>query len=117
MLTSDELAQVRATQGLTMLNQGTIYRLSRTSDGMGGTSEVWTSVLTIPCRVSAGSASDSSVLAGQLRERAPWRVTVPALTDIRVTDRIQVDGRTLEVVGIDAPSTYETARVCICAEA
>lgn len=118
MLTADELLLVRATQVLTMQSQGEITRPTTTSDGMGGTTGTWATIVTVPCRVSAGSASDSTMLAGQLRERAPWRVTLPALTDIRVSDRIRIDGsRTLEVVGIDAPSTYETARVCVCAEA
>ncbi len=117
MLSAVELTAARATQALTMTNTATIQRPTHASDGMGGTRTTWATVGTTACRTTAAGAQDSQLVAGQLRERASWRVTAPALTDIRTTDRLVIDGRTLEVVGVSAPATYETARVCICAEA
>ena len=100
-----------------MTNTATIQRPSHSSDGMGGTRTVWATAGSTPCRISAAGSADSQVVAGQLRERVSWKVTAPALTDIRTSDRLVIEGRTLEVVGVSAPATFETARICYCAEA
>lgn len=99
-----------------MLDSASIRRPVVANDGIGGTSRTWSVVGTVKCRMAVNAAGDSAVLAGQIVERAPWRVTFPALTDIRNTDRLVINGKTLEVVGVAGPSTYETARVVVCTE-
>ena len=99
-----------------MLDSALIKRPSVNPDGLGGTERVWSTMGTVRCRVAVNASGESTVLAGQIVEKAPWRVTFPALTDIRTTDRVVVKGKTLEVVGVAASSTFETARVTYCAE-
>jgi len=116
MLTTAEMNNARAVQELTMLNTASIQRPTTTSDGMGGTTQAWQSIGESKCRIAINAGKDAIVLAGQIRERAPWRVTFPALTDVRVSDRLIVGDVYLEVVGVSGPSTFETARIALCAD-
>jgi len=125
MLSADEMAQFRATQELTMTDSAEIQRPTVALDGMGGTTKTWVAIGTIKCRIAVnvgalsstgGANSLSGTLAGQIVEKAPWRVTFPALTDVRTSDRLVVGSKRLEVVGISGPSTYETARISICVD-
>lgn len=117
MLSAEDFQAARDTQRLTMLDEATIQRPTEVSDGMGGIEHTWEAIGTVICRIAVNAGRDAFVIAGQLRETAPWKVTFPALTDVRVTDRLIVKGMTLEVVGVAGPSTFETARIVICEDA
>lgn len=116
MLGATELAAMRAMQVQTMASAAVVVRIARVSDGMGGweTSET---TAESPCRLSpSANMPVAQIYAGRLGEGLPWRATFPAGTDVQEGDRVTVDGRMFEVLGVLAPYTYETARVCICAE-
>ena len=114
MLPTAELADARALQALTMSQQATIGRPALGGDGMGGWTESVATVGTMACRVGVAKEADVRQVAGMLRERTPLMITSPALADVRVGDRLTVDGVVYQVLAVLAPATLETARRCIC---
>lgn len=116
MLTDAELAAMQAVQESTMTQTATITRITRVPDGMGGWTEV-TASTDVDCRLApSNNMAQAAIFAGQLRERVPWRCTLPSGTDIIDSDRVTVDGVDFEVVGILGPYGFETALVVILAE-
>ena len=116
MISANELASMQAEQAKTLTTAASIVRRTYTSDGMGGQTE--TLVLTdAMCRiVPSANMPDYSIFAAQAVEKQLFRVTFAAGTDIRKDDQIITLGQTLEVLGILAPKTVETARVVIAVE-
>lgn len=116
MLTGAQLTAMRAAQEAVMTQTATITRLATSSDGMGGYTQT-PSTTTTACRIAPTlNMPDATIYAGRLQEGLPWRVYVPTGTDVREGDRLTVGSKTLEVLGILAPHTYETATCCVCAE-
>lgn len=115
MITTAELADMRAVQALTLTEAATVKRHTLASDGQGGVSETWATVATVGCRVSPITSNDERLLGGRLVEGVMQRVTLPALTDVRLADRIGVGGREFEVLAV-ALHSQETARVVVCVE-
>ena len=116
MLNDAELDKMRSEQRKTMLDTATIGRRILASDGAGGTTETFTQEESV-CRIAASSNQpDYQMFGGVVNEAQLWRITFPALTDVRKTDQVMCNGRTFEVVGVMAPATFETARVTICVE-
>jgi head-tail adaptor len=93
-----------------------IQRATITHTG-DGTSTTWATSSTTTCRVSplASSAMEGVAASAAIQANAQWTIWLPALTDVEVTDRIVVNGRTFEVARVGERS-YETARECICRE-
>ncbi|MGQ9809704.1 MAG: head-tail adaptor protein, partial [Armatimonadota bacterium] len=86
----------------------------RASDGAGGFTETWTPVATAACRLSPlGQTPQEQVIAARLTNISGWVVTLPALTDVRPTDRLVIGSRTFEVVGI-LTGSWEISRRVIC---
>lgn len=116
MLSATELAAMRVVQAATMTSTAVVTRIARTSDDMGG----WTQSETthsLACRIApSANMPTASIYAGRLAEGLPWRLTVAAGADVQEGDRVTVDGRGFEVLGVMGPYTNETARVCVCAE-
>ena len=92
-----------------------VRRRTLASDGMGGNSETWATAATIACRISPVTGRDQALLGGRTLENAVMRVTVPALTDVRLADRVHVGSRQFEVLAV-AGHSWETARVVVCEE-
>jgi hypothetical protein len=94
-----------------------VVRGANTSTG-DGTSVVWTAVATgVACRVSpsGAGATESTGASGGIQDVAGWTIWLPALTDVRVTDRIVFGPRTFEVSRVGARS-YEAVRELLCEE-
>lgn len=115
MLSTAELAGLRATQALALPDVATITRRSYASDGMGGQTAT-TATHTLPCRAAPASAQQAQLVAGQLNERAAWRITFAQGADVLETDMITVGARSFEVLTLLAGGSWETARVALCAE-
>lgn len=98
---------------------GTILRLSASSDGTGGRSVSWTTLMTTPCRVmEAGApAMDEQRIADHLRDKQLYIVAFPAGTDVRITDRIQTNGLILSIEGVKVPQSIEVERVVLATRA
>lgn len=115
MLAAGQLDGARAMQVMTMTETCAVERDVAVGDGAGG--EVLTPgvVDTLFCRVAPTRLSErESLMALGLQSAAVFRVTVPAESDVRVTDRLSVGGTVYEVMAVQGPGTLETARVCLC---
>lgn len=116
MLTTAEVASMQATQAETLTTPCTIARRVYTDDGMGGQEETLSLAETV-CRIApSANMPDYQIYAARAAEKQLWRVTFAAGTDVRMNDQVIVQGRTLEVLGVLAPATVETARRTICVE-
>jgi len=116
MLTTAQMAAMQAVQTAAMSQTATITRLTNVSDGMGGYTQTATTS-TAACRVAPSlNMPVATVFAGRLNEGLPWRVYLPAGTDVQEGDRLTIGSRSYEVLGILAPHTFETATCCVCAE-
>lgn len=121
------LAGARRSQESSMTDRAIIRRSTPVDDGGGGSTEVVSFLGPYFCRVGVSKLQRGEILvAGQLQGGLPWIVTFPALTDVRLSDRINVDGtvvsndfvggRNFEILAIYAATSFETARQCVCAE-
>jgi hypothetical protein len=123
VLSAAELADLRTVAASTMTDTCQVLRpASGGSDGAGGELEpTWTPVATVPCAVAPHDvqASEGAVGAAALVGSADWRVTLPADTDVRLTDRLAQTApagaaRTFEIQAVRGPRTREIQRVVLC---
>lgn len=116
MLSDSELEQMRADQLATMTETATVTRRSTVSDGAGGGVQTETT-FTLPCRRTIMRAGQGEALAsGQFVQGQNWRVTFPALSDIRQGDGLTIDGKRYEVIAVLGPKTRGTALPVYCKE-
>lgn len=117
MLTATDLQSMRAALQESLPETVTIQRLTRASDGMGGFNETWAQVASVPGRLSpAGTQPTEGVVASVLQSQQAWIVTLPAGTAVTAADRLQIGSRTFEVIGVQAPRSYEIATRIVAVE-
>lgn len=117
MLSSAQLTAMRAVQAQTFDMSAAVTRRSVSLDAAGRPVETPSTVATVACRVAPARAADGErVEAGRVQGQTLWRVTVPALTDVRLSDALLVGSRSFEVVAVWGAESRETARVCLCVE-
>lgn len=87
----------------------TIRHVATTSNSHGGFAETFTDTEDVPCRLSGATGSENTVVGATLSSQQ-WTLTLPYDTTIAVKDRVLVLGRTMEVVNVDAPRSWITAR-------
>lgn len=108
----------------------TIRRAVRGRVVGGGISETWANVgIDIPCRIaSASTPQGETLLADQMSALKRWNVTMPLGTPVAEGDYIDITGtdilndtddsntwpRTVRVVGVPDPATYEVLRLAVC---
>lgn len=85
----------------------TVLRRMGSSDGAGGQSQTWTAhAAGVPCSVTALGGGASGIGGGERDSEGRWEVAVayrlsmPGGTDIRASDRVQVDDLTVEVTAV-----------------
>lgn len=111
MLTENEICDLRGEFDDLLGESCEIQRATTTSDGMGGSTDTWATVATVCCTVAPVSRTGRAERTGeQVREVQARMVTLPAETDVRLTDRLIVNGQTLEVVDLRESRTYEIVR-------
>lgn len=91
------------------------YVETNTADGV---TEAWSDIaMNVRCSVAPiGTGGGEQLEAGaQIAAVNRWTVSLPALTDVTVRDRLVTSGRTFEVERVDA-RTFEVRRDCICRE-
>ena len=117
MLSTSDLAAMRTTLEVSLPESVGIGRRSQASDGAGGYTDTWSTVASVAGRVSPGGLTPQErAIAERLVGVQTWTITLPALTDVRAADRLIVGSRTLEVVGVLAPRSYELCTRCVCVE-
>ncbi len=108
-LTAGELAQARTDAAILLSSSCAIRRMTRTPNDSGGYTETETTVATVGCRIGQPSGREF-IAGGKTAEESDAIVHMPALTDIRGTDRILVGGVTYEVSGPPVAVTDEILR-------
>lgn len=112
MVTSADLAELRAAQNALMPDTAAIIRRTDgTRDQFGDVTEVWATVATVPCRLAAAktiTAEDVTVF-GVLTGVTRFDLTLPWDTDIRGKDRVAITGRIFEVTADPEAVSYRTA--------
>jgi hypothetical protein len=116
LISDGVIAQARRLQERTFDLTATITRLVMIDDGGGGQLPGEPVEFTSPCRISGHkSAVGEQIVGGAMQGAGLWDITFPALTDIRLEDRITIvfsatDTRSYEVINAYAPKSRETAR-------
>lgn len=111
MIDARTLAEMKTRQQAAMPDSCVVKRLTRASDGAGGSTESWATAATVACRYAPARGAEQQA-AGKLAAVGVWTVTVPQGTDVRATDRLVIGTRTFEVVTTAAGSVdgaWETA--------
>lgn len=118
MLTDDELADLQAVHGETLVETCIIKNMDIESDGAGGWIETPVIVATVPCRLAPTELSRGEErFAGQFLSSVPYRVTVPAGTEVELHYWFEIGNRTFNPMAIRGPRTFGTALNVLCREA
>lgn len=119
MLTGRELAQAQADFVATLTGVCNILRPISATSSKGGRAEASAPVVAanVPCRVApGGNMPQERRVAERLQSAVILRVSLPAGTDVQPSDRIETNGRTLEVVAELTPDTLELVRRVLATE-
>lgn len=110
MLTTAQITSMRECADLALPDTCTIRRHTAVSDGRGGQIQTWVVVGTYPCRLAPAKTQPSNgVAADKAQTVTIWTITLPAETDVRNTDQINIGQRVFEVDIVNAHS-FEIAR-------
>jgi len=93
---------LRLMPGTAILQQRTL-----TSDGQGGSTEVWASSGTVVCAVAPQTQGTERIRGGRVAAISDWVITLPGtVTGLAAKDRIVVGSDTFEVVFPQAPRSF-----------
>jgi len=112
MLTATELSAMREVEESAMPSTGIIKRRALTPDGMGGFTEAWAAVGTVPCdvwQINKRGDREKTTEGGQTISKADWFITAPYDTNLLAADRIDIDSRTFEITFVPNDSSWLTA--------
>ena len=109
------LARLRRVAVVNMTETALVKRLTRVSDGMGGSTESWSTAGAVACRRASSPTAAEVELAGRLGVARPLVVRLPAGTDVSEADRLVIAGETVEVVHVPSV-TIEAVRRVLCKE-
>jgi hypothetical protein len=111
-LTDAEIDSMQAVGDAHLAGTAVIQRATSVSDAGGGGSVSWANVGTVSARfapvISTGTTNED-VEGGRMTADIDAIATVPAGTDVRVTDRL-VSGGTFNVTNVRTPLTWEVNR-------
>lgn len=118
MISADELAEMRTNADGTLPDVCDILRVVSVSDGQGGGTMSWSPVhADVPCSVAPTQVHDwERPVASRVSSQSGWTITVPAGTDVKVTDRVQVGVRLFDVAKVSGPRSWEIDRQVYCSE-
>lgn len=109
MLTSADVAKMRATAGSALPDTCVLMRNTLVSDGGGGYTETFAAGGTVSCRLSPQGGVERE-LGDRITPEADWVITLPPTTFIETDDRIMVAGGTFDVVAVRARANWEITR-------
>ena len=118
MLSTAEITAMRTVQNQALPDTGIVYRLTRTTDGMGGFTESWAAVGTANCRIAPSGGQEATV-AGKLSSIGTWSLTFANGQDVRAADRVTVGAQTFAVETTAAGSvdgSWQTALRVVASE-
>lgn len=112
MLPTAELDQIRTDLETTLPDAGTIYALTRTSDGQGGWSESWGTAGTCACRIDFIGGAES-VTAGALLPYSKAIITLPQSTTITQQNRFAHSSGTYNIQSVNIGSWLGVKRAVV----
>lgn len=118
-LNAAQLAAMRSVSDAALPDTCTIQRTTPTADGMGGETDAWANLAVgVPVRISPEQSIEAAETerGGSIAGVKRWVLTLPYNQDVTLADRVVLGGRTLEVVSIDGPRSWEIARRIRCIE-
>lgn len=115
MLSATDLATMRAAQAAALPNTCVRTRVTLVSDSAGGYTEMPTTV-SYPCRVAPTSGRELEI-AARVTSAVTLTVTLPHDASVLASDRLAVDGRTLQVVAALGGGAWQTALRVLAVEA
>ena len=117
LLTTRQLNKMRDTAERLLPSTCVIYRRTLSDDGNGGKATTYTETETVDCRLvfySNRPGAPDRTQGGKVRAADLFLLSVPQSTDIRETDRVEINGTTYDVVSDLAERSYEvTKRVLV----
>lgn len=115
--TTAELAQIQA-DAVSICCDKTcqIYRKTRTSDGMGSSTEAYNLIETTVAGMAQPSAGELANYDYEIGDKAAWTVRLPIGTDAIAQDHLLIEGNTLEVNILLNPKSYEVFHSVIATE-
>ena len=88
-----------------------IERLTRVSDGGGGSTETWTAQPdAVPCRIAPLGGGEGGQAGGRVSDQTTHVLTLPAGTEISEADRLLVAGVRYEVTAVRERGAWEISR-------
>lgn len=112
MFSALDLTQLQAVVTAALPESAVVQRRTATSDGRGGQTESWATVMTAPARIARLTARDQLV-ADKLGVAAEATLVLPAGADVRFADRVLAGGASWTVLAVLAPTSYETRRTAL----
>ena len=118
MLSAAELSAITAYQKQFMTDACVVVTKTTASDTAGGRSTSWTGATSTTCRVApTGNQPQEQIIAQRAGTTAVYTISLPVSVTVTAKDRLVVDGRTFEVIGVLARSTdWKTVTRCVCVE-
>ena len=112
VVTNAELEQMRRTVRSLMPDTITPQRPTTAPDGLGGITRTWTPLTPVRGLVGAPGSSETPSDRGgpRIGER---EIRFPALTDVRVGDRLVTPAGTFRIKRLGSPKSFEVARVVV----
>lgn len=114
MVTARQLSRIQAAVNTLLTGAGTIVRPILTQSAKGGWVETGTTRTAVAARLDSILVFTSDGEEGaRLASTTGYQLSVPAGTDIRASDRFEMDGRSFDVIGVnvESPEYVRTARV------
>lgn len=94
-----------------------VQTLTSTGDGMGGSTDGWTTVITFTGRVRTSERQPQSVnIAGGMRVSQLFEVVGPTGISVSPNARLVANGVTYAVIADDEPRSQSTASHILCYE-
>jgi len=116
MLTTDQLAAMRAAQAEALPDTCTRTRTPRVADGQGGFTDGTPVAVALSCRKSSRGIPDHYMAMQAAQGKQLWMVTFIQGADVQARDMLTIDGDTLSVLGIASGGEWETAVRAVCVE-
>lgn len=111
MLTTAQLAKMRADANRLLDKTATVYRRTLTDDDSGGQTATWPDAIgEYACRLSATSVKSRArdmVRGGRIEAIEAWMVSMPTGADVIETDRLLIGEVTYEVVSAADSRSFE----------
>jgi head-tail adaptor len=116
MISPAELAALQATANSALDQTIAVWRAAITQDGEGNVLKSWSLHATVAGNLAQPTASQLQNYGYAIADVAAWMVRVPVGTDIKIGDRLVVNGQNLEVQIELQPQSYQTAMRVLAAE-